>query len=118
MYIISILLTVLIITNSSTNYHSCDIIITDINVTLSSNDFNGQLKDYIYFTDIAETIGNTHSLCIYVFTIMEPFDLEVKSHYQLNVTAIDTSGQTSVAMVIVNVLSVNEHCPMFTEHIV
>ena len=69
-----------------------------------------------YFSIISVgDIYNSKSLCIYLFEAKLPFDYEDQIAYDINVTATDTNEQSMVATVTVNVLSVNEHAPQFTQ---
>ncbi len=69
-----------------------------------------------YFSIIS--IGDLYdskSLCTYLFDAKVPFNYEDQTTYDLNVTATDSNEQSTVAMVTVNVVSVNEFAPKFTQ---
>ena len=69
-----------------------------------------------YFSIISVgDIYNSKSLCIYLFEAKVPFNYEDQTAYDFNVTATDTNEQSTVATVTVNVLSVNECAPQFTQ---
>ena len=85
--------------------------IADINVTISAQ-FNN-VQHYFYILNVNEIIESSGLCLFYVFT-KHTFDYEDKNQYELNITATDSDGWSSVATVTVEVKSVNEYSPHFT----
>lgn len=58
-------------------------------------------------------VYDTDQLCLFYVIVQGTFNYETKHVYQLSVIATDSSSQSTVVMITVNVLSVNEFPPRF-----
>ena len=86
------------------------ILLCKLDITVYMDSKNAET---VHGFNFVPAISNSLHICDFLVVVTIALDYEEKTEYVFTIVANDTHGQSAVAMVTVEVLSVNEYAPEF-----